>query len=136
MNVKLTKKLFEKYPKIFAGKDKSIRESLIPFGIETGDGWYWLVDSLCQAIQNHCEGFAFDKGKPVEQYQVEAVQVKEKFGGLRFYVNGADDKVYGMINLAEQMSYKICERCGSTDGVTQTKGWIYTLCKNCLKIHI
>ncbi|MEK6883375.1 MAG: hypothetical protein AABY22_27350, partial [Nanoarchaeota archaeon] len=38
---------------------------------------------------------------------------------------------YEMIRLAENMSYNICEQCGSTDNVGQTKGWIYTLCGLC-----
>ena len=64
---------------------------------------------------------------------VEIVQVKEKFGGLRFYINGGDDYIDGMIDLAETMSYKTCETCGSTKNVGRTtKGWISTICKDCL----
>lgn len=60
-------------------------------------------------------------------------QVKEKLGGLRFDYYGGDDTIFGMTRLAEKLSYKICENCGSTDKVTQTKGWIKTLCNKCLK---
>jgi hypothetical protein len=37
-----------------------------------------------------------------------------------------------MISIAEQLSGGICEQCGSIDGVSQTKGWITTLCKKCM----
>ena len=60
--------------------------------------------------------------------QVEAVQVKEKFGGLRFYVNRVDPAVEGAIDMAEAMSYHICEVCGAP-GEPNRDGWIKTLCK-------
>ena len=64
--------------------------------------------------------------------QVEAVQVKEKWGGLCFYTDGHNDAQGGAISFAESMSYHICERCGSTNDVQQTKGgWVKTWCKEC-----
>lgn len=65
-----------------------------------------------------------------ERYQVEASQVKEKFGGLRFYVDHSNDTVDGMIAVAEAMSYQICEECGQP-GKSNNKGWIRTLCDAC-----
>ena len=56
-----------------------------------------------------------------------AVQVKEKFGGLRFYVQAATDKHYQYISFAESMSYRTCEECGAP-GKTYTDGWHRTLC--------
>jgi replicative DNA helicase Mcm len=50
---------------------------------------------------------------------------------LRFYINGGDDHIDGMISFAEHLSYNICEECGSTDRVKQTKGWITSLCCKC-----
>jgi hypothetical protein len=59
--------------------------------------------------------------------QVVADQVKEKFGGLRFYFTGGDDKIYGMARMAESMSYRTCEECGNP-GKSNSDGWISTLC--------
>jgi hypothetical protein len=56
-----------------------------------------------------------------------AVQIKEKFGGLRFYVQAATDKHYNYISFAESMSYRTCEQCGAP-GKTYTDGWHKTLC--------
>ena len=56
-----------------------------------------------------------------------ASQVKEKFGGLRFYVNGATDKHWNYISIAENFSYRTCEQCGAP-GKTYTDGWHTTLC--------
>ena len=128
MNYELTEKLWKKYPKIFAGKNKSIQESLIPFGFDCENGWYWLIDQLCDCIQSY-----IDANKHLKIPQVEATQVKEKFGTLNFYKFGGDETINGMIWLAENQSASICEICGSTDNVTQSKGWIYTRCSKCKK---
>ena len=77
---------------------------------------------------------ATEEPRKVEKvWQVEAVQVKEKFGGLRFYVNGADETANAYIDFAESLSFRVCEYCGSTKDVSQTKtGWIKTLCQECM----
>lgn len=59
--------------------------------------------------------------------QVVAMQVKEKFGGLRFYYYGGDDYISGLVDMAESMSYIICEECGDK-GFPNKNGWIRTLC--------
>ena len=35
--------------------------------------------------------------------EVKIAQIKTKFGGLRFYIDGGDDQVYGMIHFAEYL---------------------------------
>lgn len=61
-----------------------------------------------------------------------AVQVKEKFGGLRFYVTGGTDAHDIMIQFAEDMSYRVCEDCGTTkDAKLRRGGWHRTLCSSC-----
>ena len=42
------------------------------------------------------------KGEPV---CVTIAQVKSKFGGLRFYIDGGNETVYGMIQFAEYLCY-------------------------------
>jgi len=63
---------------------------------------------------------------------VSITQVKEKFGGLRFYYNGGDDFIYGLETMAESMSYRTCEYCGATKDVGHTQEWIITCCKSCI----
>jgi hypothetical protein len=58
---------------------------------------------------------------------VTVVQVKEKFGGLRFYYEGGDDQVYGMVRMAESWASVTCETCGDR-GTIRHGGWIRTLC--------
>ena len=68
---------------------------------------------------------------PRPSISLEITQIKEKFGGLCFYYVGGDNEIRGMVRLAESMSYKICESCGTTHNVGRTKGWFYTVCKPC-----
>jgi len=55
-------------------------------------------------------------------------QVKEKYGGLRFYVHGATGEQYALIQFAESMSYRTCEVCGDR-GRSNGGGWIQVRCK-------
>jgi len=125
MEKKLQNKLYKSYPKIFRQKDLPMSQTAMCWGISCGPGWFWLINQLCSALQ-----FDIDKNN---EPQIEAVQVKEKYGGLRFYTNGATDRQDGMIDLACEMSNSICEECGSTEKVTQSKGWIETRCASCRK---
>jgi len=142
VRAELQKQLYDKYPKIFCQKDLPKTETCMCWGIDCLDGWHWLIDNLCCAIQKYCDSHnemarIRNKARQMEtedELQVEAVQVKEKFGGLRFYVNSADDEVYGMISLAEHMSYNICENCGSIENIQQTGGWIKSLCPKCFLV--
>ena len=128
MTPELDKKICEKYPKIFCDRQGGVKKTLICFGLECGDGWYEIIDKLCASIQAHVDELGCD--------QVVAKQVKEKFGGLRFYVGGADDVVYQAIGAAEEQSFKVCEDCGLKEGVTTSSQggyWIRSLCVNCRK---
>lgn len=135
MNEELDKRLCEKYPKIFRDRNGSMQETCMCWGFEHGDGWYELVERLCSTIQSHVDwkrrqhpdltDSEFD-----EQHQVVAAQVKEKFGGLRFYVDNCDDYIRGAVTMAESMSYCVCETCGDR-GHRRSGGWIKTLCDRC-----
>jgi hypothetical protein len=130
MTSELDKKLCEKYPKIFVNRHGDMMTTAMCWGIDTGDGWYWLINKLCSNLQWNTD----HNNRPDKTYpQVVAVQVKEKFGGLRFYIESGTDKQYAVISFAESLSYGICEKCGSTKDVGQTKGWITVLCKKCGK---
>lgn len=144
MRKELQDKLYEKYPKIFAQKDLDMRKTAMCWGFECSDGWYDLIDMLCSEIQAHIDNenmsieYKKKRGELPEDapnyFQIEATQVKEKFGGLRFYVNYYDDYVRGLISMAETMSYKICEQC-SNPGKPNEEGWITTLCVPCREAY-
>lgn len=54
-------------------------------------------------------------------------QIKEKFGGLRFYYHGGDDHIHGMTRMAEVWADTLCETCGNR-GQRRDGGWVRTLC--------
>jgi hypothetical protein len=100
------------------------------WGFECGDGWYNIINQLCANIQHHVDWAQEQKekyGRGEGCSQVVAVQIKEKFGTLRFYTNGGNDQTYGMIRMAESMSAVTCEECGAP-GKIRGRNWIYTAC--------
>ena len=131
MKKEVQEKLFNNYPTIFRQRELDRTVTAMCYGISCGDGWYTLIDTMCGNIQNRMENA--NRNKPEEEHIIcEATQVKEKWGGLRFYVQGSDSYIDGIIDLAESMSYRICSECGNASVQNEKKrGWIYTLCDNC-----
>lgn len=142
MKKELDEKLCAAYPLIFKNRFGDMKETLMCWGFECGDGWYNIIDRLCANIQGHIDwsikqkawAIKWNAEHPDDQRtvkepcpQVVAVQIKEKFGTLRFYVDGGDEVVQGMIRMAESMSGVTCEECGNP-GRSRNGGWIRTLC--------
>jgi hypothetical protein len=152
MNEKLENALLEKYPLMFEGYTQ---------GFACGDGWYYLIDTLCLSItsditqkerdvafhqkmldeQNRSDWTPYmreiwtpEKLIPkIEAYEqskkIRVAQVKEKFGGLRFYVDNSTKEQNIKIAFAEDMSYRICEDCGTMENVMRYPlGWVRSLC--------
>lgn len=103
------------YPKIFEGQYG---------GIAVGAGWFNILNNACGLIQSYIN---WKNRESQVVPQVVAEQVKEKFGGLRFYVSGGDSYTSGVIAMAEEMSMSTCEECGAV-GQRGGTGWISTLC--------
>lgn len=125
MKQELQQILFDKYPLIFTDIEKSPNQSLMSFGICTGDGWFWLIDQLCHQLQ-----FDIDNNK---EPQIKAFQIKEKYGSLRFYLETpSTEKQDAIITFAETLSRSICEVCGSTNNVKiRGTGFLKTRCEEC-----
>ena len=73
-------------------------------------------------------GKILDKLYDVKPRWVHVLQVKEKWGGLRFYTGGATDSFFDAIRTAEKESYETCELCGEPGKLREDLGWILTLC--------
>tara|TARA_Y100000114_G_C11762214_1_gene330457 strand:+ start:2951 stop:3346 length:396 start_codon:yes stop_codon:yes gene_type:complete len=66
----------------------------------------------------------------------KVVQVKRKFGLLRFYVNGCDDYLRGVIALAEWQCTQLCKKCGSYGKEKITLGsYNGGHCVDCCNLH-
>lgn len=104
-----TAKLYSAFPRLYRGKEKNPQESLMCWGFDCGDGWFELIWKLSTDIENaaKCDGL-----DPDGDEWPEAVQVKQKFGALRFYVRNASDAIRNMIAKAVEESERICEATG------------------------
>lgn len=60
---------------------------------------------------------------------VEVYQVKEKYGGLRFYTGPAPEEYYDLISEVENESYRTCEVCGQPGSLDDSQYWMLTLCE-------
>lgn len=128
-----TEELINKYPKIFQDYEGN-PERVNWYGVPTG--WLPVIDKLCGSIQSYIDHTTrYTNDGPKKPEQVTCVQMKEKFGGLRFYTNGHDNYVEGMINMAEYICDHTCQDCGSEQDLGTTSGWISVLCRNCVIGH-
>ena len=144
MNEKLQSDLVKAYPKIFKNVGGDPKVTCMADGIQCNDGWYDLLDTLCYTMQQHCDvantryiietdKYQFVVEGDPEYVQVIVAQVKEKMGTLRFYADGVDNATEGMIQMAEAMSSRICELCGSPAKTNRDGGWMHTTCDSCNK---
>ena len=92
--------------------------------ISCSKGWYPILVEL-------------DKNLAILNPDYEIHQVKEKFGGLRYYTDFSYSKDKGAIELiseAERQTFVTCEACGSTEEarvVSNSRRYLRTLCKIC-----
>lgn len=121
-------------------------DGFVTVSLDIGDGWLSLVDKLCSKIKYKLDNIikyndVWLENKVIDMFQhannkslvddFKIVQIKEKFGGLRFYIDGGDNEIYAWISFAEDMSYEICEDCGTNQNIGSTSGWIRTICVDC-----
>jgi hypothetical protein len=81
---------------------------------DVGKGWHSLLEQAHAAVQEADPGY-------------QTLQVKEKFGGLRLYINGSK-AAQEIVRQYERESYTICEYCGAPGSMTHIGGWYNTLC--------
>ena len=123
MNEKNTAYLLKKYPKLYAQYYWTPQQTCMCWGFP-GDGWKTLIDNLSRRIT---------KLDPDGTLQAE--QVKEKFGGLRFYYGGKvrtkeiAEQIRHLVDEAEEKSFHLCEECGHKGEIRNDIGWYRTLCE-------
>jgi hypothetical protein len=108
MREELEKKFYDEFPGWF---------DECQFGFEVLDGWFDLLWNMCIELKklDFNQGFA---------------QIKEKFGTLRVYANGATEEQWTIIEKAEEESETTCEECGAK-GKLRGNSWLYTRCDEC-----
>jgi hypothetical protein len=85
-----------------------------------GKGWLPLLDELCGALVS----MGWDR---------RVAQIKEKFGGLRFYLphEKHNEELLELIWSFEERSMSTCEHCGAPGRMNKSRPWIRTLCEPC-----
>lgn len=92
-------------------------------GLGAGNGWFTLLWELCAALEPLAR-----QQQAAGEDPLQIVQIKEKFGGLRFYVHQRTDEANALIDAAEERSYAICEACGEPGEAKSVGGWCATYC--------
>ena len=78
--------------------------------LEISSGWYQLIhDLIAELIET--------------DWDRDIHQVKEKFGGLEFYVGSASTEVHEIIRKYGKLSYETCEVCGEVGELRKDCGW-------------
>lgn len=91
-----------------------------------GHGWFDLIMECSLKLE------ALNVTLP-EDERFTVAQIKEKFGGLRYYLDGKpNEQAYAIIQEAENKADKTCAQCGSEKNVhTRSDRWVYTICDAC-----
>ena len=109
----MTTKEFEEYLLEIGGLENGYfpdRPAIVKNLCECDDGWLQMIHDLIEELI----AAGWDK---------QICQIKEKFGGLRFYINSGNEEIHDIISRYESLSYTICEVCGETGEIRKDCGW-------------
>lgn len=93
--------------------------------IECGPGWASIIEECDRRLRELDSGYAVD-------------QIKEKFGGLRYYATSSSPDVdvkawEAAIEDARNQSLETCENCGNAGKLSRFGYWCRTVCPECFK---
>jgi hypothetical protein len=101
---------------------------------ECASGWCDIIYDLSIKIEKILNDYA-ENHKVYERFEMFAVQVKEKYGTLRFYMSCETDEITDLIHEAEALSSQTCENCGAPAKM-RVKRWIEVKCDTCFNTKI
>ncbi|HUN00781.1 MAG TPA: hypothetical protein PLI96_09930 [Halothiobacillus sp.] len=123
MREELDNRLCADFPHLFVRRH--VADSRMNAGFCCGDGWYTLIHGLCRSLQHRID----HHGEP----QLHVIQVKEKLGQLRFYVDCPEGEItnaqHAVIEMAELLSGATCEECGCPGRRVSNGGWLSVRCR-------
>jgi hypothetical protein len=121
MHRELEQKLVERWPSWFNVRGNQ-RETRMADGFAHDNGWFNIVRKLCEDLEPLVTEAEKVTGRPFE-----VLQVKQKLGGLRVYVNHSTKVIRNRIEAAQRESLRTCEVCGQP-GSRWEGDWIRTVC--------
>ncbi len=123
MKDEFDKKITTDFPDMFQQIKRGEMRSTLISNIGCGDGWFNLIYDLC---------------KEIEPMRPTVMQIKEKFGTLRFYCSFPKDYSEmgsAFIRIAEHKSAETCEECGEAGEFRVRSGWRMVSCDKCHDIY-
>ena len=114
----MTSQEFEKYLESIGGLENGHfpdRHAIVKNLCECDDGWLQMIHDLIEELI-------------AAEWDKQICQIKEKFGGLRFYINSGSEEIHDIISKYESLSYETCEVCGEKGELRNDLGWWRTLC--------
>ena len=101
----------------------NLLELLTKYGIKQTPGWSDLPTGWIGVVDDLMKDL-IDLG-----WDKDLHQIKEKFGGLRFYIGETTEAINTRIHDAELSCEEVCHDCGSTVDLSSVS--YYILCRQC-----
>lgn len=133
MSPELDAALVRDFPNLYNDRHGDLKTTLMCWGFDHDDGWEPIIrelsaklESIIVALPEHTRS------------KVKAMQVKEKFGTLCFYMTQETEEMTALIQAAEERSTNTCEICGVNPASLVSRnpdgrGWLKTLCSQHVK---
>jgi hypothetical protein len=123
MNEKNTEALYVKFPQLYKQHLLTPEESSMHWRFQCDNGWFEIIYDISVQLQ-----------KITSIQPIEATEVKQKWGSLRYRVNMDSPEIDKLIKHAEDRARVTCEACGARS-VTRyiCARWRIVLCANCAK---
>jgi hypothetical protein len=147
MNKQLEQILYESFPLLYRGRNLDRSKTNMHYGLAVGNGWFGPIYKTSKVMEPMLEELKAKLPPEGANDLPCLVQVKEKYGGLRFYLDcraaskfpeGSETikQLEELASKVEEDCNSICERCGHEKAKLRTEGrtWIRTLCGACNRI--
>lgn len=126
MRSDLSDRILKRCPTIFRGAKDERHKNIMSYGFECGSGWFEMLLLLSESIEKIASTM---KAEGVDEDKLPLVcQVKEKLGGLRYYIEHGNYEINAMIEEAQQKSFGICDVCGAAGQLRVIEGIYMTRC--------
>ncbi len=134
MNKELTEKIFQHCPLIYRSYADGSNTLVNRYGFECGDGWFQIIFNFSIEAEAKVKEM---KEEGAEEIRLPLVlQVKEKLGGLRIYMDKSCETINALIDSAQKKAARTCELCGNSGSRRESEtAWLITLCDECAIDH-
>jgi hypothetical protein len=104
LNQNLTEQLYQEFPSLYRGRNKTMYESGMCWGFQCGDGWFQILYDLSQKLSDYLIQH------PAVDFEV--TQVKSKLSFLHVGLSFHNTDLRKLIDLACQQAQITCELTG------------------------